>query len=71
MSFVAFDDTPMTGLVQPALTTVRQPVEDMGRHSFLALLALLTGAEPPMLTRLPVELVRRGSVTAPRKRALK
>lgn len=71
MSFVAFDDTPMTGLVQPALTTVRQPVEDMGRHGFLALLALLTGAEPPMLTRLPVELVRRGSVTAPRKRALK
>ena len=70
MSFVAFDDTPMTELMQPSLTTVRQPVEDLGRQSFLALLALLTGARPPMLTRLPVELIRRGSVAAPRKRDL-
>lgn len=71
MSFVAFDDIPMTELMQAPLTMVRQPVEDLGRQSFLALFALLTGAQPPMLTRLPVELIRRGSVAPPRQRDLR
>jgi LacI family transcriptional regulator len=71
MSIVAFDDIPMTELMQPALTAVRRPFDDLGRHSFLALFALLTGAEPPMLTRLPVELIRRASVAPPRQRDLR
>lgn len=66
MSLVAFDDVPMTELLQPPLTSIRQPIEALGRRGFLALFALLNGEQPQMLTRLPVELISRGSVMAPR-----
>ena len=62
----------MTELLNPPLTAVRQPIEAMGRQSFLVLHELLSGRQPALLTRLPVELIRRGSVAAPlrkRKRA--
>ena len=71
MSLVGFDDVPMTDLLQPPLTSVRQPMEALGRQGFLALFALLNGKQPAMLTRLPVELIRRGSVAAPRKGTLR
>jgi LacI family transcriptional regulator len=71
MSLIGFDDVPMTDLLQPPLTSVRQPIEALGRQAFLALFALLNGKQPAMLTRLPVELIRRGSVGAPRKGNLK
>jgi LacI family transcriptional regulator len=67
ISLVGFDDVPMTDLLQPPLTSVRQPIEALGRQGFLALFALLNGKQPAMLTRLPVELIRRGSVASPRK----
>lgn len=72
VSLVGFDDVPMTELLNPPLTAVRQPIEAMGRQSFLVLHELLSGRQPALLTRLPVELIRRGSVAAPlrkRKRA--
>lgn len=68
VSLVGFDDVPMTELLQPPLTAVRQPIDALGRHGFQALHALLTGQTPRMLTRLPVELMVRGSVGAPPSR---
>jgi LacI family transcriptional regulator len=69
MSLVGFDDVrPMSELMHPPLTAVRQPIEALGRRGFLALYALLSGEQPPMLTRLPVELITRASVTSPRRR---
>jgi LacI family transcriptional regulator len=66
VSLVGFDDVrPMTELMQPPLTAVRQPIEALGRRGFLALHALLRGEQPEMLTRLPVELIIRESVAAP------
>jgi LacI family transcriptional regulator len=62
LSLVGFDDMPFAELVDPPLTTVRQPVAEMGRIAFERLLALLNQAEVPALTRLPVELVVRRSV---------
>ena len=68
LSLVGFDDVqPLTELMHPPLTAVRQPIETLGRRGFLALFALLSGQQPPMLTRLPVELIKRASVTAPRR----
>jgi len=67
MSLIGFDDMPFAELMDPPLTTIRQPVAAMGRHGFQALLALMTGHEAEMLTRLPVELIERKSVAAPRK----
>jgi LacI family transcriptional regulator len=67
VSLVGFDDVrPMSELMHPPLTAVRQPIEALGRRGFLALFALLNGEQPEMLTRLPVELIKRASVAGPR-----
>jgi len=62
MSLIGFDDMPFAELVNPPLTTIRQPVPEMGRIAFQLLLALMNGRRAAPLTRLPVELVRRKSV---------
>ena len=66
ISLAGFDDMPFAELVDPPLTTVRQPIEAMGRLGFGSLLQLLNHETPPPLTRLPVELVVRHSVAPPR-----
>jgi LacI family transcriptional regulator len=68
VSLVGFDDVPMTELLQPPLTSVRQPIEALGRQGFLALFALLNGETPRPITRLPVQLIVRGSVAAPHRK---
>jgi LacI family transcriptional regulator len=70
MSLIGFDDMPFGALLTPPLTAVRQPVEQLGRAGFQLLLDLLNGKTPPAVTRLPVELIRRQSVGAPRTRGL-
>lgn len=65
VSLIGFDDISFGALLTPPLTAIRQPVEQLGRQGFQALLALLNGEAPPLLTRLPVELVRRASVAPP------
>lgn len=62
ISLVGFDDMPFAELVDPALTTVRQPVAEMGRLAFERLLALINKTETETVTRLPVELVVRKSI---------
>lgn len=66
MSFISFDDTPLGSMLTPALTAIRQPIEALGRHGFLALYALMNRKPAARLTRLPVELVERDSVARPR-----
>ena len=45
MSVVGFDDLPEARWVYPALTTVRQPLKDMGRAAVELLLRLMNGDE--------------------------
>ncbi|RYG00216.1 MAG: hypothetical protein EON94_09895 [Caulobacteraceae bacterium] len=71
MSLIGFDDMPLGALLTPPLTAIRQPVDQLGRQGFQTLLQLLTGETPPLVARLPVELIRRHSVGAPRTRKLK
>ncbi len=68
VSLIGFDDMAFGALLSPPLTAIRQPVETLGRLGFQTLFALLNGEPPPMLTRLPVELIVRRSVGAPRKK---
>ena len=70
MSLVGFDDMPFAELVEPALTTVRQPIEVMGRLGFQVLHALLTKQDITPTTRLPVTLIERASEAPPRTRTL-
>jgi LacI family transcriptional regulator len=63
VSLVAFDDTPWMSLVNPALTTVRQPTAEMARAA-VELLArrIADGAGSPETVVFEPELVVRGSV---------
>ncbi|PRX45178.1 LacI family transcriptional regulator [Prauserella shujinwangii] len=62
VAVVGFDDSVFATSVTPALTTVRQPVEEFGRTLTWRLLAQLAGERhlPPSIL-LPTELVVRGS----------
>ncbi len=62
VSVVGFDDIPAASGVNPALTTVRQPLEEMGREATRMLLDLID-ARPLKADRidLPTELVIRDS----------
>lgn len=70
VSLVGFDDMPFAEFVDPPLTTIRQPVADMGRLAVERLLAVLDRKDTQDITRLPVELVVRQSV-APLQRKSK
>lgn len=70
LSLVGFDDMAFAELVDPPLTTVRQPLAEMGRLAVQYLLALVDGGTaPPAETRLPVELIIRHSVAPPPAKA--
>ena len=67
LSVVGFDDIPGAGYAQPRLTTVRQPMTEMGALAARILLELIN--DPAIAERheeLPTELVVRGSTAAPR-----
>jgi LacI family transcriptional regulator len=62
ISIVGFDDTTETELVTPALTTVRQPLAEMGRMGVSLLLRLLENRSFEALhVELATQLVVRGS----------
>jgi len=67
VSVIGFDDIPLASQIHPALTTIRQPMQQMGRSAVNTLLALIVGLEAPTsLITLPTELVIRDS-TMPRR----
>jgi LacI family transcriptional regulator len=62
ISVVGFDDIPQASLTHPALTTVNQPLEKMGRVATQMLLDLLNEPEKQVKRiELPTELVVRDS----------
>ncbi|MFJ7999489.1 LacI family DNA-binding transcriptional regulator [Streptomyces sp. NPDC096310] len=63
ISVTGFDDLALARAVEPELTTVRLPAEQVGRRGMTALLRVLDGRRPET-GDLPVTLVVRGS-TAP------
>jgi LacI family transcriptional regulator len=68
LSIVGFDDLELANQLQPALTTVRVPTEEMWRAAADRLLAPLRGQTAPRRTEIEVSLVVRGSTApAPRK----
>ncbi|KQO64526.1 LacI family DNA-binding transcriptional regulator [Curtobacterium sp. Leaf261] len=65
LSVVGFDDVPQALAATPPLTTVSQPLQDLGAQAFGMLLGLLEGREVPNHVRLPATLVVRGSTAPP------
>jgi DNA-binding LacI/PurR family transcriptional regulator len=69
LSIVGFDDTRVAAYLRPALTTVRQPLEEIGCQAVELLLAKAAGkAQGVEKTRMFVEpqLVVRDSCKPPR-----
>jgi PAS domain S-box-containing protein len=61
VAVVGFDDTEEARAVIPSLTTVRQPIYELGKRAVETLLALLAGKEVPGRLVLPTEVVIRRS----------
>jgi LacI family transcriptional regulator len=64
MSIIGFDDIPEAAMMSPKLTTVRQPLEQMGREAARLLLEVIDSAEDRPLRRitLATRLIERESV---------
>jgi DNA-binding LacI/PurR family transcriptional regulator len=61
VAVVGFEDSVVARYAQPPLTTVRQPIEEMGRQATRLLLARAAGEPTGMHLILDVELVVRAS----------
>jgi DNA-binding LacI/PurR family transcriptional regulator len=61
VAVLGFDDSPLARVTEPALSTVRQPVEEMGRRMAELLVRLISGGEVEGPLVLPTELVVRAS----------
>ena len=66
LSVVGFDDIPEASLVMPPLTTVRQPLKEMGATAVRLLQRLMDEPDTtPRRTVLETELIVRGSTAPP------
>ena len=61
VAVVGFDDIPFARYLSPALTTVRAPIEEVGREAVRQLVRLINGEQAEALTLMPTELVIRES----------
>ncbi|WP_336921981.1 LacI family DNA-binding transcriptional regulator [Aquipuribacter sp. SD81] len=61
VAVAGFDDIPIAQATQPPLTTVHQPIEDLGRTMAQSLVASMGGERAPLHVRLHTHLVVRAS----------
>ncbi len=61
LKVVGFDDTLIARFMSPAITTVHQPIEQVGRYAVENLVTQINGGLAPSKTVLPVHIVERGS----------
>jgi DNA-binding LacI/PurR family transcriptional regulator len=68
IALIGFDDIPASSLVEPTLTTVAPPSEQIGREAMKMLLLLIAGEQPPRRQMiLSTTLIKRESCGCPRK----
>ena len=67
ISVVGFDDIPFAEYVDPPLTTIRQPMHEMGRLAMRTLFGLLAGSDSTQNIKVPGELIVRRSTAAPKE----
>ena len=70
VSVIGFDDAPLAEMISPALTTMRQPLQEMAHTAVSLLLGRIAGSDGAAATRhvLPTSLVVRESTAPPRRR---
>jgi len=67
ISIAGFDMTPSSGVVTPQITTVRQPIAELGVAALRAVFNLIEGKERPSSQVLKTELIVRGSTSRPKE----
>ena len=65
VAVVGFDDLPIARYLRPALTTVRAPIEQVGREGVRQLVRLIRGQQAEALVLLQTEIVIRESCGCP------
>jgi LacI family transcriptional regulator len=66
LSVIGFDNVPESALTSPPLTTIKQPLQQMGAEALHLLVDLIAGVERDVHVRLPTELVVRASCIPPK-----
>ncbi len=61
VAVIGFDDIEMARYTEPPLTTVRQPIQQIGREMARQLMRLVAGEDIEPVTMLPTELIIRES----------
>ena len=65
VAVAGFDDVPIARYLRPALTTVRAPIEQVGREGVRQLVRLIRGQQAEALVLMRTELVIRESCGCP------
>lgn len=65
LSIVGFDDLASSRFLTPPLTTIRQPMRDIGARAVNLLLAIIERVDVPLQQTLDFSLMVRGSTAAP------
>ncbi len=65
VSVVGYDDVPVAAYVDPPLTTIRQPMREVGERAASLVLDAIAQGTPGETRLLPTRLVVRASVVAP------
>jgi DNA-binding LacI/PurR family transcriptional regulator len=65
VSVIGFDDLSIVQFTEPPLTTIRQPMSEMGRLAMEAVLDLLGGSGSTHEIKVRGELIVRGSTGPP------
>lgn len=68
ISLIGFDDLPIVRYIDPPLTTVRQPMPQMGRLAMETLLDILAGSRSNHNIKVPGELIVRESTLPPKEK---
>lgn len=68
ISLVGFDDLPVVRYMDPPLTTIRQPMPQMGRLAMETLLDILAGSRSSHNVKVPAELIVRESTLPPKEK---
>src|SRR4051812_4922723 len=61
LALVGFDSLPVSALTRPGITSVRQPMRELGRRTLEELRAVIDHGAPPHDVVIPTEVVLRGS----------
>ena len=61
LSIASFNDNDFAAYLKPPLTTVRLPIRQIGARAATYLIERLSGVDPELHTKLPIELIVRSS----------